>query len=636
MFSASPHPPLPRPPSSMSESTPPASFVAPDPAQLAPLFPGYEVECLIATGGMGAVYRAIQKSLDRKVAIKILPREFSKDKEFCEGFEAEAKAMARLNHPNLIGVYDFGEVDGMLYIIMEYVPGKSLFDSSHGKAISASETIRLVSGICNGLAHAHENRILHRDIKPSNILLDLNAEPKIGDFGLARPIERKIQEGEQIFGTPHYTAPEVVDRPHSVDHRADIFSVGVMLHELLTGKLPADDQRPASAIIRCDPRFDAIIRRATNPLPDLRYSHAAEITRELAQIAGSSGPRGGNKAPGPGPKPGGPKIGAPKSAPVRGPLPPRPPAPKAKSSSSTTGILMLIAAIILLGFTLVKYGSLILSKPAPSPQPPPPQSAPAAKPSSKPAEPSTRPSWSEPSSSNRDSDRSDQASGSPTWKPDATTTPDKPTDSAESETDDSPDTHSSGPAIPKFDVPAFLVRAVNIMKERAAPTLAGREKALGENLKSFEREVKRLIRKIEFRDDRNEAEEDLAGFLKACERDGFRLPAKLGLLLRGIDDVEDTYEEHLEKQKTVEENAIASLNQLAATYILGLEKQIERLKAANDPAAAELLADEIAKTRDQPTHFPYLMLGIDPEAEKPAGEKDDKEPAKEIPLKPFE
>lgn len=620
----------------MSESTPPASFVAPDTAQLAPLFPGYEIECLIATGGMGAVYRAIQKSLDRKVAIKILPREFSNDEAFCQGFEAEAKAMARLNHPNLIGVYDFGEVDGMLYIIMEYVPGKSLFDSSHGKALNPSEAVRLISGICNGLAHAHENRILHRDIKPSNILLDLNAEPKIGDFGLARPIERKIQEGEQIFGTPHYTAPEVVDRPHSVDHRADIFSVGVMLHELLTGKLPADDQRPASAIIRCDPRFDAIIRRATNPLPDLRYPNAAEITRELAQIVGSSGPRGANKAPGPGPKPGGAKIGAPKSAPVRGPLPPRPPAPKAKSSSSASGILMLIAAIILLGFTLVKYGSLLLSKPAAKPVVPSTQPE-LPKPSGKPADSSSRPSWGDSSSSSGGkSDNGTQASGSPSWKPDPITPRTDTSNAGADEQDSKSDNASTGPAIPKFDVDDFLLnRALKVMKERAAPTLAGREKALGDNLKSFEREVKRLIRRIESRDDRDEAEEDLADFLKACATDGLRLPAKLGTLLSGIDYVEDAYDEHVDKQKTIEANAIASLNQLSATYILGIEKQIERLKAANDPAAAELLAAEISKTRDNPTHFPYLMLGIDPEAEKAEDGKKDGGKDEEIPLKPL-
>ncbi|MEO5716612.1 MAG: serine/threonine-protein kinase, partial [Luteolibacter sp.] len=155
----------------MSDSHEHVGFTAPDPAELNELFPGYEIEGLIATGGMGAVYCAVQKSLDRTVALKILPQEFSKDAAFCAGFEAEAKAMARLNHPNLIGVYDFGEVGGMLFIIMEYVAGKSIYHSAHGKSINPSEVIRLVTGVCNGLAHAHENGIIHRDIKPSNILL---------------------------------------------------------------------------------------------------------------------------------------------------------------------------------------------------------------------------------------------------------------------------------------------------------------------------------------------------------------------------------------------------------------------------------------------------------------------------------
>jgi serine/threonine protein kinase len=233
---------------------------------------------------MGAVYCATQKSLERTVAIKILPTELSKDAAFCAGFEAEAKAMARLNHPNLIGVYDFGEVNGMLFIIMEFVAGQSIFHSANGIAIDPQEVTRLVAGICDGLAHAHENGIIHRDIKPSNVLLDLSAQPKIGDFGLARPVEKKIEEGEEIFGTPHYTAPEVVDAPHSVDNRADIFSVGVLLHELLTGKLPAHDPRPASAISRCSTSFDAIIRRATYPLPAGRYASAVELAAELRAI----------------------------------------------------------------------------------------------------------------------------------------------------------------------------------------------------------------------------------------------------------------------------------------------------------------------------------------------------------------
>lgn len=267
------------------------AFVAPAPAVLAPLFPGYDIEGLIACGGMGAVYKAVQRSLERPVAIKILPQEFTLDREFQANFVAEAKAMARLNHPNLISVYDFGDAGGMLFIIMEFVQGHSLHHAAHGTAIDPTEVIRLISGVCHGLAHAHENGIMHRDIKPANILLDHNANPKIGDFGLARPTDHKVQAGEDIFGTPHYTAPEVVHAPTTVDHRADIFSVGVMLHELLTGRLPADDPRPASLISLCDSRFDAIIRRATAPNPKERYSSALEMVRELRIIASSTGPK---------------------------------------------------------------------------------------------------------------------------------------------------------------------------------------------------------------------------------------------------------------------------------------------------------------------------------------------------------
>lgn len=275
----------------MNDTLSPTGFVAPDPEYLAHLFPGYQIIRLIACGGMGAVYEAIQVALDRAVAIKILPREFTVDESFRTAFQEEAKAMARLNHPNLISVFDFGEVDGMLFIIMEYVPGFSLFQAANGQPILQEEVIPLVAEICRGLAHAHEGGIIHRDIKPANILLNYNNVPKIGDFGLARPREKQLQEGEDIFGTLGYTAPEVLQTPQSIDHRADIFSIGVLLHELLTGMLPDVDPRSASAICQCDPRLDAVIRKATYPLPAGRYNSANEIAAEIEKISTSAGPR---------------------------------------------------------------------------------------------------------------------------------------------------------------------------------------------------------------------------------------------------------------------------------------------------------------------------------------------------------
>ena len=183
-------------------------------------FPELEIEGMIGRGGMGAVYKATQRSLDRAVAIKILPREFGADPEFRKSFETEAKAMARLNHPNLIGVYDFGDVDGMPYIVMEFVNGKSLYHSAWNKAIDPEQAVSIVKGICHGLGHAHENGVIHRDIKPANILLTPKAEPKIGDFGLARPTDA---EGHGlVMGTPGYTAPEFLEHHERADRRADM------------------------------------------------------------------------------------------------------------------------------------------------------------------------------------------------------------------------------------------------------------------------------------------------------------------------------------------------------------------------------------------------------------------------------
>lgn len=271
------------------ENEVPNSFVAPSLEELAPFFPAYEIEAFIAQGGMGAVYKARQISLDRAVAIKILPREFGEDEQFRASFEAEAKAMARLNHPNLIGVFDFGDVDGMLFIIMEHVKGKALYYSIYKKAIDPAIAIKLISKISRGLAHAHGQGILHRDIKPANILLDMNADPKIGDFGLARPLDIDGGEGV-VFGTPGYTAPEVYSRQYPVDQRSDIFSVGAMLYELVKGRAPKEGA--TSMITSLDSRLDTILAKATHLDPEQRYSDVGTFADEIDALAPLlSGPR---------------------------------------------------------------------------------------------------------------------------------------------------------------------------------------------------------------------------------------------------------------------------------------------------------------------------------------------------------
>lgn len=257
------------------------TFDAPSPETLGNLLPAYDFELLIAVGGMGAVYKARQRSLDRDVAIKILPREMGDDPAFRDSFQTEARAMARLNHPNLIGVYDSGTVDGMLYIVMEYVAGKPLYYSSYGIQVDPAQAVQLVNGICAGLGHAHENGIIHRDIKPANILLTPRAEPKIGDFGLARPTD---SEGPGLaMGTPGYTAPEVLNQPLGADQRSDLYAVGVILYELLTGKPQASDGPPPSTLAGVDARMDAIWKRATHPDPEQRYPDAAAFQAALKE-----------------------------------------------------------------------------------------------------------------------------------------------------------------------------------------------------------------------------------------------------------------------------------------------------------------------------------------------------------------
>lgn len=257
------------------------TFEAPAPEVLSELLPSYEVYNLIAQGGMGAVYHAKQISLERSVAIKLLPSEFG-DQAFKEQFAAEARAMAKLNHPNLIGIYDYGEVEGMPFIVMEYVEGKSLYYSCYQKAIEQGEAIRLVTEICAGLAHAHDNGIVHRDIKPANILLDGGAHAKIGDFGLASPSD---EEGDGIvYGTPGYAAPEILSDVTSIGTASDLFAVGVILHELLTGKLPKDDPRPPSRLAKCHPQLDRIVRKATRSNPEARYATAHEIIEDLSRV----------------------------------------------------------------------------------------------------------------------------------------------------------------------------------------------------------------------------------------------------------------------------------------------------------------------------------------------------------------
>jgi predicted Ser/Thr protein kinase len=267
-------------------------FAGPPVADLAGLFPQLEVLELIGQGGMGAVYRARQPGLDRLVAIKVLPPDLTGDPGFAERFAREARALARLNHPNIVGVYDFGRAGGLHYFIMEYVDGLNLRELKHGGRLSPPEAMRIIPQMCDALQFAHDEGIVHRDIKPENVMVDKRGRVKITDFGLAKLLGRepespRLTGAADVMGTPHYMAPEQVDQPQAVDHRADIYSLGVVFYELLTGELPLGKFAPPSRKVEVDVRLDEVVLHTLEREPDRRYQHASQVKTDVENIARS-------------------------------------------------------------------------------------------------------------------------------------------------------------------------------------------------------------------------------------------------------------------------------------------------------------------------------------------------------------
>ena len=227
------------------------AFVPPAVAEVAKLFPQFEILELLGHGGMGAVYKARQPTLDRLVALKILPPQPSGDSGFADRFTREARALARLSHPNIVAVHEFGQAGGLHYFVMEYVEGLNLRQLEQAGKLSPREALKIIPQICDALQFAHDEGIVHRDIKPENVMLDKKGRVKIADFGLARilgrePEDLRLTGAKDVMGTPHYMAPEQVEHPQEVDHRADIYSLGVVFYEMLTGELPLGKFQPPS------------------------------------------------------------------------------------------------------------------------------------------------------------------------------------------------------------------------------------------------------------------------------------------------------------------------------------------------------------------------------------------------------
>ena len=255
-------------------------FDLPTTDELDRALPRLEVLELVAHGGMGAVYRARQRDLDRIVAVKVLPSELSRNSLFVQRFAQEARTLAKLNHPNIVTVHDSGIANGWCYIVMEYVDGVTLREAIRSGQLSPEQSLNLVPVLCDALKTAHQQGIVHRDIKPENILLTSAGVAKIADFGIA-----KLLDGDASFnaGTRRYMAPEQV-HGEGVDHRADIYSLGVVLYELLTGKTPEDEFVPPSEAASVDRRIDRVVKKTLERKPEYRYQDVREIAEELERL----------------------------------------------------------------------------------------------------------------------------------------------------------------------------------------------------------------------------------------------------------------------------------------------------------------------------------------------------------------
>jgi serine/threonine protein kinase len=292
----------------MAEAMAPTQFEAESaaqpplpPEQIAPHFPQLEIlECL-GRGGMGVVYKARQKTLNRFVALKLLAPERVLDPQFAERFTREAQALAALNHPNIVTIHDFGQTGGFYYLLMEFVDGVNLRQLLRARKFTPEEALAIVPPLCDALQFAHDRGIVHRDIKPENLLLDKEGRVKVADFGIAKMLGTVNAAGDACeptapdnvtqtaVGTPGYSAPEQKTDPQRVDSRADIYSLGVVFYEMLTGELPRKPIEPPSRKVQIDVRLDGVVLRSLEQNPELRFQQVSEVKTMVETIVGDAG-----------------------------------------------------------------------------------------------------------------------------------------------------------------------------------------------------------------------------------------------------------------------------------------------------------------------------------------------------------
>jgi eukaryotic-like serine/threonine-protein kinase len=270
----------------------------------------YEIQELLARGGMAEVYQGVHTQLERTVAIKVLHPQLAGQGDFRRRFEREARAIAALKHPNIVQVFDFGEVNDTCYLVMEYVDGNDLTNylRAHPGPMPLKETRIILQDVANALEYAHQQGVVHRDVKPSNILLevitDAGASPFpyraiLTDFGIAKLVSEKVSiTGTEMMGTLDYIAPEQIQSAKTVDHTADIYALGVLAYRMLTGVLPFTGDHPGQVLLGHlhhpvpDPRavvpelparITGVLQRAMAKEPGRRFPSASKMVAALSQ-----------------------------------------------------------------------------------------------------------------------------------------------------------------------------------------------------------------------------------------------------------------------------------------------------------------------------------------------------------------
>ncbi|BDS06189.1 hypothetical protein NT6N_12290 [Oceaniferula spumae] len=574
-------------------------FSSPSIEELGRLIPAYEILELVSVGRRGALYKARQKSLDRLVTIKVLPPEIGQNPTLRQAFETEAKAMARLNHPNLVDVFDFGDVGGMLYIIMEDMPERNLHSTTAGHHVEPKESARLIADVCHGLAHAHEQGIVHRNLSPKSILISDDAEPKIVDFGLASLAQQ--EDGDDNPENQAYSAPETLDTPPSVDARSDIFAVGVMLYRLLTSHLPGVPYTPPSEVNQTHETLDEIIAKAIHPDPSERYQQASLMAADLELYLKKSG-------------------AAPTQALIRNMMAgstttgvmratPQPTLASAKAHGGGGKIVALAVISLIIGAIAVvmtankkkakkESPSPVVVTPAPVAKKPVSPTPPKQAPKPKPVAPKPKP---KPVASKPKPAPPVASTPKPKIAPPAPKVPD-------------------APAVPDFDREAWLANARSVMVTKGRSSISNYDKELLRNIDRFERDVARLVRKL----DRNVRKP-----IEVKVDEAFEEYRELGYIPEEIDkdapeQIKKIYKEALADQAKIYDDNLTGFTRLRLTYLKGLDVKINQLKKEGNDTHAAALDEELELTQKDMARFLLILRGLSTDTEPEPDDKDKK------------